>query len=207
MVPSRVPPVYAGGRALRCRCESGLGRSLHWLRSPSQLAMEAVTGLGSADSRLPRGRRCRVAHPWRKRNAGPANPSLRPSLRGSSARGRHPGPGRSPLPRPVSATRRGAGGWRQQPGAGGRRGAATVTAAAGSRAEARAPEGRGCHAPRRPRAPGPPRRPSVQEQTTGSRCVRQARTALVSFSPIHVRGCGEARAHACLSGCASFSCI
>lgn len=63
------------------------------------------------------------------------------------------GPGSNPLARPVDAARRGAGGWRQLPGAGGRRGSATVTAAAGSRAEARAREGRGCRARRGPELP------------------------------------------------------
>ncbi|XP_074172903.1 uncharacterized protein LOC141567890 [Rhinolophus sinicus] len=100
--PLRGPPVRAGGQARLCRLASGRGRTLHWLGSPSQLGVEAATGHGLAESPLPRGRRCPVAHPWRKRNAELANPSQRPASRGSSPSGRTPGPRCSPLPRPVS---------------------------------------------------------------------------------------------------------
>lgn len=45
---SRFPPVRGGGRALQCRCESGRGRKLRWLRFPSQLAVAAAADHGPA---------------------------------------------------------------------------------------------------------------------------------------------------------------
>lgn len=100
-----------------------------------------------------------------------------------------PAPGRSPFPRPVGAARRDASRRPQQlPGAGGRRGIATVTATAGSRAEARASEGRGYRAPRGPGLSAP---------CCAGRCRSRYQAAvapawqgwpLIRFNPLPTRG-------------------
>lgn len=183
LVPSEGParPRWGSGPPLSLRVWER--KEAPGLGSPSQLAVAVDAGHGTAKSAFPSGRRCRVAHPERERR-GAGRP-----LPASSSEGglwcvaEAPGPGSSPLARPVGAARRGAGGRRQLPGAGGRRGSATVTAAAGSRAEARAREGRGCRARRGP---------GLLAHSGAGRCWSRSQAAaaparqgwpLVSFSP------------------------
>lgn len=139
--------------------------------------MEAATGHGPAESPLPRGRRCPVAHPWRKRHAGLANPSQRPASKRSSA-----GPGCSPLPRPVSGH------------AGVRAGGSSSQAQAEglARPRSRPPPGLrrkrglwrgGAAAPRQgPGLPAPCRAPGSW------RLPSRDGPPLVNFSPVHARG-------------------
>ena len=126
-----------------------------------------------------------------------AKPSQRPAPQGSPACGGAPAPGSSPLPQTVGSTRRGAGG---------RRSAATVTAAAGSRAEARAQGGRGCRAQRRPKGSRPPEAPVSAGADPRQPLHEPSKDGPWSLSARTRAWWGEARAHACLSGCASFSC-
>lgn len=132
-VPSEGParPRWGSGPPLSLRVWER--KEAPGLGSPSQLAGAVNAGHGTAKSAFPSGRRCRVSHPERERR-GAGQPPPWFQLRGGLwCVAEAPGPGSSPLARPVGAARRGAGGRRQLPGAGGRRGSATVTAAAGSR--------------------------------------------------------------------------
>lgn len=103
--PPRSPPVRAGGLALQSHCECERGRKLRYLRSPSHCARAAAAGHNPAKSPLPRGRRCRVAHPRRELNVGPAEPSGVQFREGLRRVAEVPGSGRSPFPRPVGAAR------------------------------------------------------------------------------------------------------
>nr|XP_012632669.1 uncharacterized protein LOC105878047 [Microcebus murinus] len=168
-------PVAAGGRAALGPRASGSpvsprvwGQRLRRRRSPSPFAVAAAAGHCPAESPRPGGCRCPV--------------------RGSRWRGGGP---RARFPRPVGAAQKGAGGRRLLPG--GRRGAATVTAATGARAEARAPGGRGCRAQQRPGAPAPSGAPG-QEPTQRPLRLR-ARRSRVRLSADPARG-GRGRAHA-----------
>lgn len=183
--PLRGPPVRAGGQARLCRLASGRGRRLHWLGSPSQLGVEAATGHGLAESPLPRGRRCPVAHPWRKRNAELANPSQRPASRGSSASGRSPGPRCSPLPRPVGgrAEARAGSGSSRAPGKAwrghdhGRRRVSGGSAGTGGEGLPRPAKAQGSRPPAAPVGAGADHWQPVRLPSSDG--------ALVSFSPVH----------------------
>ena len=106
--PPRSPPVRAGALALQCHCECERGRKLRYLRSPFHRAGAAAAGHNPAKSPLPRGRRCRVAHPWRELNVRLAEPSRVQFREGLRRMAEVPGSGRSPFPRPVGAARGGA---------------------------------------------------------------------------------------------------
>lgn len=169
--PPRSPPVRAGGLALQCHCECERGRKLRYLRSPFHRARAAAAGHNPAKSPLPRGRRCRVAHPWRELNMGLAEPSRVQFHEGLRRVAEVPGSGRSPFPRPVGAV-----------------------AAPRSRRKARRSHGHGCRRvsggsaglgreglplPARPRARGV-RRCRLDPRL---RCARQARMAPGQFQP------------------------
>lgn len=176
----RVPPDCTGGRAFRAATSLGeeeAPRAPLPSRSPRRPA-----GPGPAASGLPSGRRCRAAHPRRERTQGwPAATSVR--LRDGLGRASEgAGPRRCLFLGPVGAARRGAGGRRQLPGSGGRRGAATVTAAARCRAEARARRG-GAAAPGEAQGSRPPARPSVPGQIPGCRCASRQGRPLGRFGP------------------------
>jgi hypothetical protein len=100
--PLRLPPIRIGSRPRRCRCESGGGRRLRWVSSPSLPAVAAIAG----KSPLPGGRRCPSSPFGRERNGGRwlTPPSVQ--LWVSIAWRRPRSPGVPEFPRPVGAALR-----------------------------------------------------------------------------------------------------